>query len=153
MKLPRAPEALMLALTLTVIASKAAPAQSPPIVASPSGTLAPPEAPLPPTVRPSARSAMIVAPTPPEIMPLPPLPARPDLAAARDRLKRPADPPPLPTPVQMQLRSVAAPAPSAPKEIVPPGATGRCKDGSYFSGSATEGRCADAKGLAYLLPR
>jgi hypothetical protein len=32
------------------------------------------------------------------------------------------------------------------------GATGRCKDGSYLTGAASEGRCADKGGLAVLFP-
>ena len=118
-------------------------------------TLVPPPA-VAPAVRPIALTARERTPTPPVVAPPSPVSTVPDsILRRRPVAAAVVTPPPLTVeqPTRAQLRT-AAPALRAvvADEPAPSSATGRCKDGSYLTGAASEARCADKGGLAVLFP-
>ena len=107
-------------------------------------------------VRPIALNARERTPTPPVVAPPSPVSTVPDsILQRRPVAAAVVTPPPLAVdqPTRTPLRT-AAPALRAvlANEPAPASATGRCKDGSYLAGAASEARCADKGGLAVLFP-
>ena len=115
-----------------------------------------PLSPPPATVRPSSIPAAQQRPTPAVV--LPPSPGSPSPESARApggaalvaRSAEVAPTPlaaPVPPPPSAGGQGTALPVLNAPGPP-PAGATGRCKDGTYLTGAATEAQCGARGGLA-----
>ena len=108
-----------------------------------------PAAPAPP--RPTGTRASERPPTPPVVLPMPAASPPPVVETRAEAVT----PPPLERPAQ---RSIAASAPVVAersvnvREAPPAGSTGRCKDGTYLTGTPSAARCDDRGGLAVVFP-
>lgn len=148
---------------LIALAASAAPVQAqrirpapPPIAARIDSGAVPPRDPIIAPTPPRRLVARERTPTPAEPVRAmtPGSPPPPVAAIAADAVE--ASPPPLERPVPPPpSAAIAASAPVANvnMNIAPPiGATARCKDGSYLTGTPSDERCAGRGGLVVLLP-
>jgi hypothetical protein len=103
-----------------------------------------------------ARGAAAAA-TPATVLPMSGASARPGApaaVAAPDNTPA-AAPQPLAPPAVLPLSAIQAATPRPAASVrtpVPAGATGRCKDGTYLTGAATDAACAAQGGLAVAFP-
>jgi hypothetical protein len=138
----------------------------------------PPSQPSAPSAPPPPQQVVVPSLVPPKKAPLPPPPApafaaqRAVVPAAVNSMKRVgvlpdsvrpaaatklavrpmAAPPAPPAPQTTAARIAAAERSVAPANTAPIGATMRCRDGTYLTGAASAGRCANNGGVAAIYP-
>lgn len=130
---------------------------NPPRYSRPQPTHTPPQPPPPPAAMPIGAAASRLAPTPAPVVPMNPAsppPPRPAaaVAPAPALLTAPAAPPPRPAVTRSPSTGAHLVAP--PETAWPIGATMRCQDGTYLTGTPAADRCANNGGVtAILAPR
>ena len=118
--------------------------------------LPPPPPPAPSTLRaPRGEQRASIASAPVPLLPPPAASPRPAAAPLRAERIALANPAPLtqPAPRAVRVRDFGSVAKTNGAEVpAPAGATGRCKDGTYVTGVATDESCGGRGGLAVHMP-
>ena len=157
---------VLLVLAILGGAARSAQGQAPPVVQppprphvdpGPALLLPSPPAPAPNSVRAprgAVRASVLAAPIP--LLAPPPASPRPDsLPSRRERIAL-VNPTPLTREAPRAFRvrsSLNVAKPDVAELPAPAGSTGRCKDGTYLTGTATEESCGGRGGMAVRVPR